>query len=152
MDLRRTILRSVAATAAGAVPLWVGASPAAAESYTQRRSFEHYFTNGAGERTVCTVEGGATLQRYSPSDPFRADADTSAYRFEDVEADCGAMVSVRVRYLTSSDRPVTGGSEARDRVLWFADDDVAGEFRSVHRVEFLSCQADCVATFTIQPK
>jgi hypothetical protein len=146
----------VAATAtlaltAGAMPFALGIGTAAAdEAYSQSFFTEHTFTSGDGRTVTCTLSGESNLFRSSDSETFLADALTEALG---EDRSCGVtFVEAIATYVDVGGRTkTTGANSINGDVQWFADD-VASDFRVLHKATFNDCSANCGASFTTTPK
>lgn len=149
MKLKKTIVRSVAAVSASALPFMLGAQPASAdEAYSRSRAFEHTFTNFEDQQVTCTVGGGASLFRPSDQPAFFAEAFTQAYGDN---PSCRALVDVLVTYRDVNGNAKQSGADAENFVDWFADD-ASREFSANHFIGFFDCQSNCEVNFTTRPK
>ena len=153
MGVRKTMSRGIAALAAGALPLWLTAQPAAAlELYHKQVVLDHTFTDFAGDEVTCSVQYTSNLFRTDPNSAFSADTSTQVLLF-DPSADerCRASAAVEMVYRDPE------GIQRRARAFGtdFTElqiDEVQGNFQSNHSVFFLGCSANCEATFVTHPK
>jgi hypothetical protein len=148
---RSTATRAALALTAGALPLALGIGTAAADdAFSQSFAKDHTFTAGDGSTVTCTVSGESNLFRRTGEEAFIADGLTDAFGND---SSCGIrFVEVIATYRDVSGRTKTTGANSIDGdVQWFAED-VAGEFRALHRVTFDDCRANCQFSFTTTPK
>jgi hypothetical protein len=148
---RKARVRAVAALAAGTVPLAFGVGQAGAdELFSQSFIQDHTFTTADGRQVTCTFSGESNLFRPTGQEAFQADALTDV---SGADPACGStFVHVVVTYADPAGRRKTSGANSIDGdVQWFADD-VGGEFRVQHGVEFEDCRANCVASAVTAPK
>jgi hypothetical protein len=153
MGLRTTMTRGVAAMAAGALPLWLTAQPAAAfEVYSKQVILDHTFTDNAGDEVTCSVQYQSDLFRPDANSTFSADTSTQVLQFDPLAGDeCRASVGVEIAY--RDPRGVLRharafGTELADLQI----DEVQGNYEATHLVFFLNCSANCDTTFTTHPK
>lgn len=153
MGVRKTMTRGIAALAAGALPLWLTAQPAAAfELYSKEVVLDHAFTDFAGDEVTCAVRYTSTLFRGDPNSSFAADTSTQVLLF-DPSADerCRASAAVEMVYRDPEGVQRVARAFGTDFTA-LQIDEVQGNYRSNHTVFFLNCAANCEATFVTHPK
>jgi len=146
------IARALAATTTGALALFAGAAPAAAESYVRGRSFEHTYRVEDGRRITCTVEGASALRRDDGEPAFEGTAVTS------IPAGDGLCTSVILQMAISYvdrhgfERSLIVEGFGSPNIQWRADD-VASGLSVEHGVTFdAPCVEGCSVGFTTSPK
>jgi hypothetical protein len=148
---RKARVRAVAALAAGAVPLALGAGTAGAdEFFSQSFIKDHTFTAADGRQVTCTFTGESNLFRPTGQEGFQGDALTAV---QGSDPACGiTFVEVLTTYVDPGGRRKTSGANSVDGdVLWFGDD-IGGEFLVRHSVQFEDCRANCSASTITAPK
>ena len=153
MGLRTTMTRGVAAMAAGALPLWLTAHPAAAfELYSKSVILDHTFTDNAGDEVTCSVRYQSDLFRPDANSTFSADTSTQVLVFDPLAGDeCRAAVGVEIAYRDPQGvlrHARAFGTDLADLQI----DEVQGNYEATHLIFFLNCSANCEATFTTHPK
>lgn len=151
MKLKQTVIRSVAAVAAGAVLLVLGTQPASAEeSYGGGQAFSHRFTHENGQVVTCLLQGYSSLYRPSGRQAFYATASTSS---DGDDPACGsAFVNVFVTYRDVHGYTHSSGASALGGfVIWDAGD-ASRELSAEHFVGFSDCRSNCEVVFSSRPK
>jgi hypothetical protein len=152
MNLKKTMIRSVAAVSASALPVVLSGQPVGAESYSDSESVPWSYQRASNGQVVeCQITAFSSLTRPGTSGPFQADAFTSTGPQSD---ECRANLVMSFSYLAPDGTTRRGSVSATGggfSVDW-NEEGVAGQLVVEHQFAFTDCFSGCGGGIVLETK